>query len=302
MNTPRYHVLIIGAGRIGKAFAHLIRATRQATVALWDTNPDLVPGQTLLSASAPSADLVFFAVPTPAIRSALTEVSLLIHPQATCLFFSKGLEAETKLTAAEIVEATLGTKKPWVVIGGPMIAEEIKAGARGHAVLAGPGIAVRRTLETVMPPESMSFSESTRPRDVSLAGVLKNVYAMAYGVGVGLGWSPIALSDLWKRCETELITAADRCGIEREVIIGPAGLEDFHTTGGSPHSRNRNAGVQLATSGTFDETAEAINTLPLLLERFPALASLDCIHSLTSIFAHANPRTAYDSIAQSLHH
>jgi glycerol-3-phosphate dehydrogenase (NAD(P)+) len=213
------------------------------------------------------------------------------------VFFSKGLEPDTKLCAAEIVEVTVPKNSPWIVIGGPMIAEELQAGARGHGVLAGPGVSVRRELESILPPESMSFSETSRARDVSLCGVLKNVYALTYGLGVGLGWSPIALSDLWKRCESELIAAADRCGIEREVVSGPAGIDDFHVTGGSPHSRNRNAGVQLATAGTFDQAAEGIAAFPLLIERFPELKHLDCLHSLAAIFDHAPVKRVFQPIS-----
>ncbi len=293
-------IVIIGAGRLGRAFAHVFGRGHQSTVGLWDAQPGITPGVTLLSAGVPNADLVLFAVPTDAIRKALADVQPLATPQSTFVFFSKGLEEHTLQCAAEIAAETLGTRQPWVVIGGPMVAEDIRSGARGHGVIAGPGRQIRRTLESIVPPEAMSFMESAHPVDVSLAGVLKNVYALVYGLGVGLGWSPIALSDLWKRCENEMVVAADRCGIEREVIIGPAGIDDFHGTGGSPHSRNRNAGVQLA-QGTIDQSAESVRSFALLIQRFPSLSALECIHALQEIFHQAPAARTFSSLTHSIH-
>jgi len=292
-------VLIVGAGRLGRTFEHLLRRGKQSTVYLWDREPEKMPATVSLPGIGSKVDVVFFTVPTSAIRPATDHVLHHLQPSATAIYVSKGLEPTTKQSAAEIAEELLGATRPWIVLGGPMIAEELRAGSRGHGIIAGPGIAIRATLESILPPESMSFETTSRARDVSLAGVLKNLYAMAYGVGVGLGWSPLALTDLWRRCEAELVVASDRCGIAREIIIGPAGIGDFHATGGSPHSRNRNAGVQLTLSGEPDLHAEAIVSIPLLTERFPTLKELDIVRSMLAIMSHEPAKKVFSVLSNS---
>lgn len=289
-------VLIIGAGRLGLALAGCLQRGHQATVSLWDKNPSVRPGSLPLHLVAYTADVVLLAIPTDSIRETLNDTGLHVHSRTIFGLLSKGLESKTGLTAAEVAEQTLPARRNWAFIGGPMVAEEIRAGVRGQAILAGPGSAVITTLEAIFPPETMAFSPTgALARHVALAGVLKNVYAVVYGLGVGLNWTPTELSALWKRCEVELLIAGQQCGIEAEVMSGLAGLADFRATGGSAHSRNRQAGTQFASTGIVDRGAEGIHALPLLLRRWPKLSRLEGVHGLQAMLSTKPSRPSLQS-------
>jgi glycerol-3-phosphate dehydrogenase len=56
-------------------------------------------------------------------------------------------------------------------------------------------------------------------------------------------------------------------GADPEVILGTAGVGDFIATGYSVHSRNRETGIEIVTTGKCDVRGEGLNTLPFLIQR-----------------------------------
>jgi len=91
---------------------------------------------------------------------------------------------------------------------------------------------------------------------VQLGGVMKNIFAVAAGVGDGLGFGANARAALLTRALVEMQRLADKIGAQPETMSGLAGLGDLILTCTDNKSRNRRFGLCLA-EGMLLEQAES---------------------------------------------
>ncbi len=103
---------------------------------------------------------------------------------------------------------------------------------------------------------------------VELAGVLKNVIAIAAGALSGMGYGENAKGLLISRGMVEMIYLGRALGGNTTAFLGVAGVGDLVTTCSSSLSRNYTIGYRLAQGETLkdilastDEVAEGINTV-----------------------------------------
>ncbi len=259
-------VVIIGAGELGKAIGGLI-VKKGAGVDLWDANPAVVPGQKPLAEIVPLAHYVFFCVPSWAMRDAVVSVVPYLSPQAAVFSFAKGIEKYSFQTMAEVVPALLPPTQPFVVVGGPMLAEEINVGKRAIGVFASPDAAARESARELFTGDRFHVETSEDAPGVALAGVLKNIYAVALGIADGLELSGNEKGWLTGRAISEMRDIAGVMGVEKDTILGAAGVGDFIATGYSVHSRNHQTGVEIVATGKCDIRGEGLTALPFLIER-----------------------------------
>ena len=106
---------------------------------------------------------------------------------------------------------------------------------------------------------------------IELAGVLKNIIAIASGALSGLGYGENARSLLISRGMVEMIYLGKLLGGNTQAFIGLAGIGDLVATCTSPLSRNYTVGFRLAKGETLEEitasleeTAEGINTVRMV--------------------------------------
>lgn len=293
------HVVILGAGRLGQALTRVLRASTHAVVSLWDHNPELVPEQLPLETSVPNADVLLFAVPTSNLRDAIALTLPNVRSGCVMGIFSKGLEPVSAMSSAEIADEAIDGNASWAVIGGPMMAEDLHAGLTGQAVVAGPGAhRLESLMKDIVATHDITFTTAKHPRDVSLSGVVKNLYAFLYGAGEGLDLPPTDLRRLWDRCEQEMMKAATVCGIDRRIMGGLAGIGDFRGTAGSPHSRNRQAGARLSARHELNPNAESVRSTELMLNRWTKLRTLPCLAAVDQLMNHAPAADVLERLLQ----
>jgi glycerol-3-phosphate dehydrogenase (NAD(P)+) len=106
---------------------------------------------------------------------------------------------------------------------------------------------------------------------VELAGVFKNIIAIASGALTGMGFGENARGLLISRGVVEMIHLGRAMGCSPKAFLGVAGIGDLVTTCNSPLSRNFQVGFQLAKDKTLkeilsgtDEVAEGINTIRIM--------------------------------------
>ena len=102
---------------------------------------------------------------------------------------------------------------------------------------------------------------------VELAAALKNVIAIAAGIGDGLEFGDNAKAALMTRGLAEMVRFGQSMGASPETFFGLAGLGDLVTTCHSRHSRNRHVGEQLgrgqslaAIEASMQAVAEGVST------------------------------------------
>ena len=286
------NVTVLGAGSWGTTVASLV-CGRNPTV-LWARNPDVakaintdhvnegyLPGFTLparlratadLQEAVTTADLLVVGVPTQGFRAVLEEVRSYIRPWIPVVSLSKGLERDSLLRMTEVIKDVL-PGHPAAALTGPNIAREIMAGQAAAAVIATEDLAVAAAIQEVI---SSGLFRVYLNHDVvgcEIGGALKNVVAIAAGIGQGLGVGDNTRAMVMSRGLAELTRLGSAMGAEAATFAGLAGMGDLIATCMSPHSRNRTVGEQLGQGRSLDEiladmhmVAEGVKTASTVLE------------------------------------
>ncbi|MFH1192913.1 MAG: hypothetical protein V1656_01185 [Candidatus Jorgensenbacteria bacterium] len=274
------NVLIIGAGEIGTALAHVLKKKRNVHIERWDKDSRRVPGRRPLAQLVPAADFILLCVPSWAMREALGNVRRLIARKTVAVSFAKGIERGGN-AMDKVLAASLPPHQPFALVSGPMLAEELQAGKRGKGLCAATSPRVRASVIALFKGTNVSLSPSANIRALALAGVLKNVYALALGIADGLGWSAAQKKQLTEQAVGEMGDVLAVLAKGRALAESTAGRGDLVATGYSKYSRNRLAGENLARRKGIDRGSEGIASLAPLFRllgaraaRFPLLTGL----------------------------
>jgi len=267
----KLNVAVLGGGSWGTTVASII--CRNAPVTLWARNTAVVeeinarhsnetylPGARLhqeLRASADiaqpvaRADLVVVAVPSSNFRSVLLAAAPHVRPWVPILSLTKGIELETHLRMTEIIgEALPG--HPVGVLTGPNLAREIMAGQAAASVLAMEDGIIARELQALMSSGLFRVYTNDDVIGCELAGVLKNIIAIAVGIGDGQGAGDNTRAALITRGLAEITRLGVAMGGRAETFAGLAGMGDMIATCTSDQSRNRHVGVELGRGRPID--------------------------------------------------
>ncbi|HXH27374.1 MAG TPA: NAD(P)H-dependent glycerol-3-phosphate dehydrogenase [Candidatus Acidoferrum sp.] len=275
------HVGIIGAGELGQALG---RAFRRADVRVkfYDT-------QTERSEVGSVAELlhfsrtVFLCSPSWANRSIAEElVRAAGSEQCMVVCFSKGVEGGF-VTMDRVLEAHLGGKHLYGLAYGPMIAEELAVGRQASAVVALSDMSSYDRLSELLAKAKIVCEPSSDLQGLGIVGVLKNVYAIAFGMSDGLMLGANAKGKLVVMVLREMKQLLLHFEADPELAEGLAGLGDLVTTGITDASFNYRVGKTIA-QGIADEKikSEGLNTLKELSHKvdasaYPLLGVLDKI-------------------------
>src|SRR5689334_6772743 len=94
---------------------------------------------------------------------------------------------------------------------------------------------------------------------VEMAGALKNVYAIAVGMGYSLGIGENTRAMVIARALREMSKLGEAIGGHRDTFSGVAGMGDLIVTCTSQRSRNRHVGEQLGSGKSIDEIIASMN-------------------------------------------
>lgn len=264
--------VVIGDGAWGTTLALLLFKKGIATT-LWSHSPEYarelvatrenqrflpgvrLPGELVISAdphsSATGADLAVSAVPTQFLRAALAQFDDALPGDTGIVSASKGLEIETLRRPSEILGEVLGGR-PVCVLTGPSHAEEVARGKPASVVVASEDEALARRAQAAFSGDSLRIYTHTDPIGAELAGALKNVIALAAGIGDGLELGDNAKSALVTRGVVEMARFGVSRGGRAETFFGLAGIGDLVTTCFSRHSRNRAVGEAIGRGETLE--------------------------------------------------
>jgi glycerol-3-phosphate dehydrogenase (NAD(P)+) len=285
-------VSVLGAGSFGTTIGHLV--AENAPTMLWcrraetadevnerHTNARYLPDYTLapglratasLEEAVRDADVIVMGVPSHCMREVLGEVARHIRPWVPVVSLAKGLEPASHLRMTEVIREVLPEHRAGVLTG-PNLAKEIMAGFAAASVIAFDDPEVARQLQGVF--HCGLFRVYTNPDVVGceLGGALKNVIAIAKGMGDGLGVGDNTQSAVITRGLAELIRLGTAMGGRADTFAGLTGMGDLIATCTSRQSRNRHVGEQLGLGRTIDEivaemhqVAEGVKTTRVVME------------------------------------
>jgi len=225
-----------------------------------------------LETAVEDADVVVMGVPSHAFRGVLALVVPHLRPWAPVVSLVKGLEQGTDRRMTEIVTELL-PGHPAGVLAGPNIAREVLAGYAAAATIAMPDQSSAEQLADLFRTARFRIYSSTDVVGVELGGALKNVYAIAAGMGDGVGAGFNTKAMVITRSLREMSRLGEAMGGQRDTFAGLAGMGDLIVTCTSPLSRNRHVGEELGRGqkigdvlADMTQVAEGVKTTPVVIE------------------------------------
>ncbi len=273
-------VSVLGAGGWGTALA-IMAQNYGSRVTLWSPFEDeilgirrfgehkkLLPGvpvspeislTTHLSQAA-DAELIIFAVPSFAIRRT-AELLAPFLPEGTLIANAgKGLEPETHRRFSEVLSEVLPAARV-VALSGPSHAEEVARNVPTTLVSASQDADAAEGVQEILMNPNFRIYVNTDVTGVELGGALKNVIALAAGICDGLEVGDNTKAALMTRGLAEIARLGIKLGARSETFAGLSGMGDLIVTCGSPHSRNRRAGILIGQGHTLEEALKLVGTV-----------------------------------------
>jgi len=273
-----------------------IRAGRSRRVVLWTIEPDVareireqrvntkyLPGVPLaksigitmdLAEALAGAAVVLVTVPSKVVRDVACQIGASLGaitgrgaapgsagPALPAIVSaSKGLEAGTYRRMTEVLASELPASYAGRVLAmsGPSIAHELSRGTPTAVMLACRDTALARAVRRDIQTPTLRLQISRDVAGVELGGVLKNAYALAFGLSDGLGLGLNTKAALLARALPELARLGVALGGKRATFYGLSGLGDLVGTGLSEFSRNRRMGEELARRQGAEEALASI--------------------------------------------
>ncbi|MGH9282330.1 MAG: NAD(P)H-dependent glycerol-3-phosphate dehydrogenase, partial [Acidimicrobiales bacterium] len=168
---------------------------------------------------------------------------------------SKGLEQVTLKRMTEVV-AEVVPGCPAGVLTGPNLAGEIMAGQPAATVVAMEDEALAAELQYLFGTDLLRVYTNTDVVGCEMAGALKNVIAIASGMGDGLGFGDNTRAALITRGLAELTRLGTALGGQPFTFAGLAGMGDLVVTCISRRSRNRHVGEEVGRGRPIAEVVE----------------------------------------------
>lgn len=212
------------------------------------------------------AEWVVIAVPSKAFR----EVSLHLRDyQGVIVSVTKGIEDESGLTMCGILGTTAPNAK-CAALSGPTFAIEVARDVPTAIVAASRDLAIASQVQQLFNRPTFRVYTSTDLLGVELGGALKNVIAIAAGIGDGLGFGDNTKAALVTRAMVEMRRLGVACGAQIETFTGLSGLGDLMVTCFSKHSRNRGFGERV---GRGEKASEIAASMAAVAEGYPTARS-----------------------------
>ena len=269
---------ILGGGSWGTTVASIIAKNAEATI--WarnaatvqeineqHTNSKYLPNAKLtrslkasnsIEETVKNADLVVMGIPSQSFRKVLLDAKPHIRPWIPIVSLAKGLEIGTKKRMTEIIEEEM-PGHPAGVLTGPNLAKEIHFGKAAAAVIAMVDDTIAKELQPVFSSGLFRVYTNNDVIGCELGGALKNIMAIASGMGDGANAGDNTRAAVITRGLSELTRLGVAMGGKRRTFAGLAGMGDLVATCSSAKSRNHHVGFQLGQGKSLEQIIEEMN-------------------------------------------
>lgn len=276
--TRPVRICVLGSGSWGTVVASL--ASRNTPTTIWardeavadeinasHTNTKYLGDRELskdlhatadLSEAVSHADVLVVGVPSHSMRSVLEEASSHVRAWIPTISLAKGLEPETRKRPTQVIGECL-PGHPVGLLAGPNIASEIADGYAAAAVVATPDDDIASALQPLFANPVFRVYRNHDVVGCELGGILKNIIAIAAGMGDGLGVGVNTRSLVIARGLAEITRLGQSMGADPRTFAGLTGLGDLMATCTSSASRNRRVGEEIGAGKTIDEVLAGMN-------------------------------------------
>lgn len=200
--------------------------------------------------------IVISAVPSQFVRDTYKAIAKeQVWPDgAVIVSVTKGLDNNTLERMSEVITQELQPARDKVVVlSGPSHAEEVAVEMHTAVAVAHKNNGLASEIQNLFRSKFFHVYTNPDPVGTEVAGALKNIYAIACGLGDGLGFGDNTKAALVSRSVLELARLGVKMGGKPSTFFGLAGLGDLMVTCFSKHSRNRLFGEKLGQGGAVKD-------------------------------------------------
>jgi glycerol-3-phosphate dehydrogenase (NAD(P)+) len=286
-------VAVVGAGSWGTTVAALAAVNTPTT--LWARraelaeemserreNSDYLAGYPLpqslsitasMSEAIEQADVVVMAVPSHGFRAVAAEVSAHVRAWVPVVSLAKGLESDTLKRMTEVAADEM-PGHPVGLMTGPNLAREIMAGQPAASVVAIPDDTVAAELQRILSQPTLRVYTNPDVIGCEVAGVVKNVIAIAAGMAEGMEFGDNTRATLITRGLAEMARLGVAMGGKPLTFGGLAGMGDLIATCSSRQSRNNSVGLALGRGQPIAEILASMNMVAEGVKSSPSVLAL----------------------------
>lgn len=289
----KLQVGLLGGGSWGTTVASLV--SRNAPIKIWARDSETVddinnnhrnskylgdaelPGELKATAdigeAVTGADVLVMGIPSSNFRDVLEEARNYLRPWVPIISLTKGLELSTGKRMTQVIENVM-PGHPVGVLTGPNLAREIMAGQAAASVISMEDEIIVKQLQQLFHSGMFRVYTNTDLLGCELGGVLKNIIAIAVGMGDGLGAGDNTRSALITRGLAEITRLGVAMGGQPETFAGLTGMGDMIATCTSPLSRNRHVGVELGKGRHINKIIEEMHMVAEGVKSAPTVIAL----------------------------
>lgn len=266
---------VIGGGSFGTCLA--ILCERYGDVTLWTRSeataeainrdhrnphylcdtviPASVRATSELRDAVANKELVICAVPSHAVREVMREAAPHLAQGAILLSAVKGLEFETGMTMHQVLRDVLPAAHHARIacLSGPSFAAEIAHRKPTVVTIACEDETYAISVQATLSCPWFRCYTSTDVMGVELGGAIKNVIAIAVGIGDGQNQGHNSRAAIMTRGLAEITRLGIRLGADPTTFLGLSGMGDLILTCTGDLSRNRRVGLGLGQGRNLDE-------------------------------------------------
>jgi glycerol-3-phosphate dehydrogenase (NAD(P)+) len=198
-----------------------------------------------------SKDLLVVATPMSGLSETIAQALKEAEHPLNIIWLCKGLEPQTAFLPHQVVERenklhSHGLNHSFGALSGPSFAREVAAGMPCALTVASNSNELCVIVQAAFHHGNMRIYSSEDLIGVELGGAVKNVLAIAAGIGDGLGLGLNARAAVLTRGLAEMMRLVKAAGGKPETCMGLTGVGDLILTATGDLSRNRRVGLLLA--------------------------------------------------------
>lgn len=259
---------VIGAGSWGTALAKVL-AEKNDTVTIWSLEKEVADGisrnhknpvylsdlelpvsikaTTDLKEAVSGKDIVVSAVPSRFVRSVWEKAAKHLSVGAILVSATKGIEVETRKLMSEVFRDCLPDhpENLRTFLSGPSFAPEVAKGLPTSVVVAGKDNGTTQVVQDIFRTNTFLAFTNEDVVGIEVGGAVKNVIAIAAGMGDGLGFGHNARAAIITRGLYEMVKIGKALGANPLTFIGLSGIGDLVLTCTADLSRNHTVGKKL---------------------------------------------------------
>lgn len=221
--------------------------------------------------AARDCEVILLATPAQSLRDNAARIAEHQPAGAVVVSAAKGIETSTGMRMSEVLSDALGARAGAIVaLSGPNLADEVARGKLATTVVASADRNAARLAQSSLTTPQFRVYTHDDVIGVELGGALKNIIALAAGIGDGLDSGDNAKAALLTRGLAEISRLGVAMGADPLTFAGLSGLGDLIATCASPLSRNRRVGEAL---GRGRRLHEVLATLGHVAEGVPTTAA-----------------------------